>query len=407
MQQRKVTYRMYPSESQKILLSDMLGVHQRLYNKALEQRIAVYKETQCSISFYEQCCSLTEWRASDPKLEAVNAQSEQVTLKRLHLAFQAFFRRVKRGEAPGFPRFKAYQRFSGWGYKTHGDGWKLLSNKDMKHGRVRLSGVGNIPLRGKARTAGIPKTAEVFHKSDRWYLSVTLNCAPKRDSGNKAIGLDWGVENFATIVTSDNTIQIIENQRFGKKLAPKIRQCHKKISQSKKGSKNRLKLISLLGHYYRKLSNQRLDFIHKESSSIINKTRLIATEKLTIKNMTANGGNRKKGLNREILDTTPSAFFKLLKCKAEEAGIDWVEVPTRIVKPSQTCHRCGTTVKKPLSERWHRCLCGVNCSRDENAAQVMLNWALLGRPTGQELSEVWSGRSLTTLKHETHSVISA
>jgi len=105
----------------------MLGVHQRLYNKALAERITVYKEEQRSLFFYNQCQFLTEWRALDEKLAAVNAQSEQVTLKRLSLSFQAFFRRVKKGETPGFPRFKSFQRFSGWGYKTHGDGWEAIS----------------------------------------------------------------------------------------------------------------------------------------------------------------------------------------------------------------------------------------------------------------------------------------
>lgn len=407
MLQRKVTYRMYPSALQKILLADMLGIHQSLYNKALEQRIIAYKEEQTSLSFYDQCRYLTEWRKLDPKLESVNAQSAQVTLKRLHLAFQAFFRRVKNGETPGFPRFKAYNRYSGWGYKTHGDGWKLLTGKDSKHGRVRLSGVGNIPLRGKARTKGIAKTAEVLHKSGRWYLSVTFNCEPKREAGLRAIGLDWGVENYATIAKSDSTTQVIANPRFGWLFASKIKACHQRISKSKKGSKNRSKLITILGKYYHRLSNQRLNFIHQTTSTIISNAALISTEALDIKNMTAHGGNYKKGLNREILNTTPGAFFNLLKCKAEEAGVEWVEVPTRFVKPSQTCHQCGIRVKKPLSERWHSCHCGANCSRDENAAKVMLNWALFGETTGQELSKAWSGGSLAALKHETPPVISA
>lgn len=121
--------------------------------------------------------------------------------------------------------------------------------------------------------------------------------------------------------------------------------------------------------------------------------------------MTAKGGSRKKGLNREILNTTPGAFFSLLKCKAEEAGVQWVEIPTREVKPSQTCHRCGVQKKKTLSERRHLCPCGADCSRDENAARVMLNWALFGNVTGQELAEVWSGRSFAAMKQETPSVI--
>jgi len=61
------------------------------------------------------------------------------------------------------------------------------------------------------------------------------------------------------------------------------------------------------------------------------------------------------------------------------------------VKSSQTCHGCGVQVKKTLSERIHHCDCGASCSRDENSAKVMLNWALFGNPSGQELAEVWSG----------------
>lgn len=214
MQQRKVTYRLYPSLAQKTKLENTLGVQQRLYNKALEQRITLYKEEKTSLSFYKQCRFLTEWRASDPKLEAVNAQSEQVTLKRLDLAFQAFFRRIKKGETPGFPRFKSYHRFPGWGYKSHGDGWRLVV-KNGEHKFVQLSGIGKVPLRGKARTLGIPKTAEVLHKDGRWYFSVTLNCMPSRQPGKKAVGLDWGVENFATLAFPDQTTKTIENPRFG------------------------------------------------------------------------------------------------------------------------------------------------------------------------------------------------
>jgi len=370
----------------------MLGVHQRLYNKALEQRIQLYEEEKKSLSFFNQCKSLTHWRASDPILAAVNAQSEQVTLKRLSLAFDAFFRRVKNGETPGFPRFKSYQRFSGWGYKAHGDGWRLLPGDSMKHGHVQLSGIGRIRIRGKARIPGVPKTAEVLRKANHWYLSITMNCCPKRERGEKGIGLDWGVENFATVVDTQGTVDTIKNPHFGRKMAPKIKQAHQAIARSQKGSQSRRKHIDKLASFYRKLAHQRKNFVHEQSGKLIKSCQLIATEGLNVKKMTVKGGCRKKGLNREILDTTPSLFLKLLKCKAEEAGLYWVEIPTRQVKPSQTCHGCGIQAKKTLSERMHHCSCGIKCSRDENAAKVMLNWALLGNDrAGQELSEVRSG----------------
>lgn len=115
--------------------------------------------------------------------------------------------------------------------------------------------------------------------------------------------------------------------------------------------------------------------------------------------MTASSGAYKAGLNRSILDTAPSTFLNLRKTKAEEV---WVEVPTRKAKPSQACHRCGVQRKKWRSERRHVCDCGAHCSRDKNAAKVMLNWALTGY--GQELSDAASQDGLV-LTCETHSVL--
>ncbi len=335
MELRKITYRMYPGTSQSEKLDELLGLHQRLYNTALEERILAYKDAGQSLGFAAQCKELTAWRKASEALATVNAQSLQVTLKRLDLAYAAFFRRVKAGQNPGFPRFKSVDRFSGWGYKTHGDGWRLHAGDKMKHGHVRLSGVGMVKLRGQARAPGEVKIAEVQHKSGKWYLSVTVECDPQRTGGTDAMGMD---------------------------------------------------------------------FLHKTSAILVKKYGLIATEQLNVKNMTAHGGQHKKGLNRSILDTAPSTFLNLLKTKAEEAGSLWVEVPTRQVKPSQTCHRCGIQWKKPLSERKHICTCGANCSRDENAARVMLNWALYGNAARQELSEVGSRCGLPVLNHETSPV---
>ncbi len=174
------------------------------------------------------------------------------------------------------------------------------------------------------------------------------------------------------------------------------------VSRKKnKRSNNRRKAVALLSAESRRIANCRKDFLHQTSADLVKQYGLIATEQLNVKNMTAAGGEYKKGLNRSILDTAPSTFINLLKTKAEEAGSLWVEVPTRQAKPSQTCHRCGIQRKKLLSERKHQCDCGASCSRDENAARVMLNWALFGNATGQELSEVGSGCSLAAKRHET------
>ncbi|WP_341826570.1 transposase [Vibrio cholerae] len=137
---------------------------------------------------------------------------------------------------------------------------------------------------------------------------------------------------------------------------------------------------------HQKIARQRLDFTHKETAKLVKVAALIATEKLTVKNMTSSakgtaekhGKNvkQKAGLNREILNTAPAMTLNLLRYKAEEASSEFVEVPTKQVKPSQTCPDCGAKKKKTLADRWHSCDCGCKKPRDVASAQVNLNWAL-------------------------------
>lgn len=158
---RRVTYRLYPNQAQEAEMLKIRALHQQIYNAALEQRITAYRRCGVSLNFAQQCKELTDLRQAMPEYDALNAQSCQVTLKRLEHAFQHFFRRVKENaEKVGFPRFKPLQRYSGWGFKTHGDGWRLFP-QEKKHGLLKLSGVGYIRMRGQARTPGTPKTLDM------------------------------------------------------------------------------------------------------------------------------------------------------------------------------------------------------------------------------------------------------
>ena len=92
----------------------------------------------------------------------------------------------------------------------------------------------------------------------------------------------------------------------------------------------------------------------------------------------------KAGLNREILDTAPAAFLAMLRDKATEAGSELVEVPTRKLKPSQTCPACGRVEKKKLTQRFHCCPCGHSEGRDAASGRVALQWALAQQLSGRE-----------------------
>ena len=378
---RKITYRLYPSKRQEEAMRLLFDAHRHLYNAALEQRIWAYRSQKKSIDLNEQCRELTQLRAEDPLYRSINAQSSQVTLRRLHLAFQHFFRRVRQNKKAGFPRFRSAARFKGWGYKTHGDGWRLFPGEEMKHGHLRLSGVGNIKLRGRARSEGTPKTMEIIRDHGRWYASVTIACAPMRKSGTQEVGFDWGLESFLTFDEGG----VVVNPRFLSQSQRKISYLQRQKSKKKLGGCNRKKVVLQLAREYRRSSNRRQNFHHQQSSRLVGRAKLIGTEALNTSNMIRPSRGtmkspgtmikQKKGLNRSILDGAPGAFLQMVQYKAEEAGVDYIEAPTRKIKPSQTCPECGSRKKKKLSERVHRCPCGCIMSRDQAAAQVCLAYA--------------------------------
>jgi putative transposase len=162
MQRRKVTYKLYPSAVQAEGLLAFLRQHKDLWNAALEERIDAWRKAGKSISYEDQCRSLTQVRGELPEDWATaNCSSQQITLRRLDKAFKAFFARRAKGQSPGFPRFKSLARMPGIGFKGHGDGWRFAPNhanagraddfgaiRWAKHGTLRLQGLGHIKLRG-------------------------------------------------------------------------------------------------------------------------------------------------------------------------------------------------------------------------------------------------------------------
>ena len=419
--QRKVTYRLYPSAVQAELLTTWLQLHCRVFNALLEECQRRHKTGEPRLSFALMCKLLTQWRAQVPALAALNAQSLQVTAKRLALAFQAFFRRLKAGETPGFPRFKPSQRFAGWGYKTYGDGWKLLqpvgyaANGQQRHGHraVRLSGIGEIPLRGRARFEGEPVTAEVLRRGDKWYLSVTMDVAAAtlvRPTTGASAAFDWGVKTLLTIARDDGVTEKVGNPRWLQHRLDALRelQCAISVEEIKakaqlglrredplpKGA--RLPVSSRLRRMYNqvralhgKIARQRHDFFHKLSNDLVARFGCLGSETLATDKMVRrpaprqdeqtgeflpNGAGREAGRHRNILDAAPAKLLAMVTTKAEEAGSWFALANTLELKPTQRCHCCGALVPKALDERTHRCACGCVCDRDENAARTLLRW---------------------------------
>ncbi|MEK7482796.1 MAG: transposase, partial [Planctomycetota bacterium] len=195
----------------------------------------------------------------------------------------------------------------------------------------------------------------------------------------------------------------------------KLKKRQQVLSRKLKGSQNRLKAKRNVRKIHQKVANQREDFLHQVSSKLVKQAKCLGSEELSVKSMTAQGGKYKAGLNKAILDTAPGKFLSLLEYKAEEAGIPFILVNTRKLKPTQTCSNCFHQEKKTLSERIHQCKkCGLTLDRDVNAARVLLHYLLIAlnspefnqREAGQEPTlGVEKGMALS-VKHETPALLS-
>ena len=386
---RRTTYRLYPTPAQEAALAAQREAHRLLYNAALEQRKAAWTRQHVSVGYAEQCRDLTEVRKTEDT--PLPAQAAQHTLKRVERAFTAFFRRCEAGQTPGYPRFKSRKRFKGWTYPTHGDGWRLLPKEGMQHGRLRLSGIGHVRIRGDARTSGEPKTCDIVYRHGKWYASIVIACTPERAAGEATIAFDWGIETFASIASAGAAPQPIANPRWLKRSEDQLKAAYRARDSKRKFSHGWRLANRRVAQIHAKIARQRLDFHHQESAKLIAARGAVFTERLAVANMTRrpkpkpdtttgqfqpNGAAAKAGLNKAILDGAPAQFLSMLRYKAAEAGVIYAEAATRTLKPSQRCHQCWEVHTKRLSERWHTCPCGASCHRDLNAALVLLRWGI-------------------------------
>ena len=179
------------------------------------------------------------------------------------------------------------------------------------------------------------------------------------------IGVDVGIENFATLSTGE----AIPNPQYFCQAERRLKTAQRHVSRKKRGSHNRRKAARLLAQQHLKVKRQRLDFAHKTSPRLIREFDDIAVEELNIKGMVKN-----HHLAKSIVDAGWGTFLAILACKAKEAGRRVWKVPA--VYTSQDCSACGARVRKKLATREHRCLsCGFVTHRDHNAALYINAWA--------------------------------
>jgi len=368
-------YRLYPTKNQEKILDKTLNLCFWLYNSALEERISLYKKYKKSINCYYQMNELPNCKKEVPELTLVYAQVLQDVLKRLDKAYQNFFKRVKRKEKSGFPRFRSRSRFDSFCYPQ--TGFKFVN------GKLRLSKIGDIKLKLHRKFEGKVKTCTIKKDIDRWYACFSVEAENEiLEKTGKEIGIDLGINNFAVLSNGD----IIDNPRFLRKSEKQLRRKQRKLSSKKKGSNNKNKQRIIVARQHRKVREQRQDFHHKESRKLVNNYDVIVFEDLRILNMMKNNK-----LAKSISDVAWSQFINFTKYKAEYAGKE-----IKFVNPKNTsiiCSDCGEKVPKTLSDRIHCCShCGLEIDRDLNASINILNRNTVGitgfKAWGENLAQV-------------------
>lgn len=347
-------YRIYPTKAQQTLLTRQLEVCRQVYNKTLGTRKDAWELHQEALGLYDTQKLLTTWKKELPALKAVHSQVLQNVQVRVELAFKAFFRRIKAGQTPGYPRFKGQGRYDSMCYPQYGNGVTLKGNQ------LNLSKIGNIKVELHRELCGPVKTVCLRRSaSGKWF--VTLTCeSPQQPlpSDPKGIGIDMGLVHFATLSNGDK----VPNPRFFRRDEKQLAQAQRKLAKADKGTPERAKRRKVVSLIYERISNRRSDFAHQLSRQLVNTYGLLVFEDLSITNMLKHGT-----LGKSIADAAWSQLVHFTAYKAEDADRLFIQVDPR--NTSKKCSRCGAMVEKAMSDRIHHCpTCGLTLDRDHNAA---------------------------------------
>ncbi|MDQ2715326.1 MAG: transposase [Chloroflexota bacterium] len=379
-------YRIYPNKTTADKLQWVLDRCRELYNAALSERKDAWRMAHQSIGYYEQQHDLVEIKEIRPEYQEIASHVLQDVIGRIKRAFDNFFRRVKNGEKPGYPRFKGSKWYDSFTYPDKA-GWNLDTRtcppgkRGMVKANLHLTKIGTMKLHLHRDLVGTIKTLTIKREGEHWYACFTCEVGTPKPLpiSYEDVGIDLGVTHFAALSNSE----FIEYPRYYRRAEKKLKTLQAALSRKERGSHRRARAVKRVARVHRTIKNQRRDFHHKASRTLVNRYQVIVFENLQAKNLTKapkpkqdettgqylpNGAAAKAGLNKSILDAGWATFTEMVSVKAASAGRTVV-----FVDPFKTSQKCSSCRKegphKDLAERVHRCPhCGLVLDRDTNAA---------------------------------------
>jgi putative transposase len=382
---RAVVYRLYPTALQKVALAELLECQRTLYNAALQERRGAWRWERRTVTRFEQFAELSGAHEVFPWLTRFGVSVARGSLVRLDEAFAHFFRRVRLGEKPGFPRFKSTTRWDSvqWA-DTHG--WRLVPTGKGTYGRLRVQGVGpvKVKLHRRFRDPARPAKLVVRRRGDRFEAIVFWRDVQVESlaRAGKAAGIDLGVVVWAAVAASDGHAELIENPAPLRQAQNRLASAQRAVTACTQESRRCQRARARVTRLHRRIANSRQTAAHRLSARLIRDYDTLYLEDLKIVNMTRSargsveqpGTNvaAKAGLNRGILDAGWGQLVRMLAYKAEGAGRTIVRIPP--AHTSQTCARCGHTHpdNRPDRDRFSCRVCGHQDHADHNAARVIL-----------------------------------
>lgn len=374
-------YKIKPTKEQAGKIDKTLEMLRCQYNYLLAQRFEWYEMNRCPVdrcplichlpelkeqpNYYNQKASLVQLKIDRPWYKEIHSQVLQEVPKKVELAFDRWLKGDANGKKSGRPRFKGrgqYKTFTYSQFKRH----HFVNNKITlsKIGDIKVTVHRPIPV-GEACPKGLEfdiKTVSVTKKADGYYVTLSLDdkTVPTIKPDFKAdniVGIDVGLIDF--YVASDGSR--VKAPKYLRKAERRLKSAQRKVSRRKKGSNRRKKAIEKLGKQHKKVADTRKDFHFKTAKLLLDKSDVVAVEKLNIKGLV------KTRLAKSVNDAGWSQFVTILSNKAVNAGLMVISVNPS--GTSQDCSNCGNKVKKPLSQRMHNCpVCHASLCRDLNAA---------------------------------------